>query len=216
MAFLWLKEKIRLSDIVMLVLTMIGLFGVVLGGDGHGAADPPPIPMYLLYIGLIANPILSGWGTVVMRKMKKSGDAVVSWYLQWAMLFTCLIIMLGEGVDSFHVFTYFDVWAWVICFFTGATSVYSETLRFKALKLHKASPLQKLFPLTILFQWIFDITLFGIHYSYIQDGSLAYLFLVYLVHGLWYVCVDSKKKEELLEKNDLMKSIKASVVVRPP
>lgn len=141
MAFLWLKETIRKSDIVMLALTMIGLFGVVLGGDGSGTLSTPPIAMWLLYVGLVANPILSGWGTVVMRKMKKSGDSCVSWYLQWSMLFTCLIIMLIEGVDSFNVFAKFDIWCWVISFFTGATSVYSETLRFKALKLHKASPL---------------------------------------------------------------------------
>ena len=151
MAFLWLKEKIRKSDIVMLCLTMICLFGVVLGGDGDSTLMTPPIPLYLIYIGLVLNPILSSLGTVVMRKMKKTGDAVVSWYLQWFMLFTCLAIMLGEGVDSFKVFGYFDAWTWVISFFTGATSVYSETLRFKAIKLHQASPLQKLFPLTILF-----------------------------------------------------------------
>jgi len=67
----------------------------------------------------------------------------------------------------------------MIAFFAGATSVYSETFRFKALKLQKASALQKLIPLTTLFQFAFDVLLFKISYTYIQDGALGYLMLLY-------------------------------------
>ena len=138
--------------------------------------------------------------------MRKFNDAVVSWYLQWTMLLTCVIVMLAEGQD-WSVFRQFDVWAWVISFLTGATSVYSETLRFKSLKLTKASGLQKIQPISILFQWIFDVALFHVHYTKFQDGSLAFLFLLYSIQGLKYVFFDAKQKTKRLEERDLKKSI---------
>ena len=85
-----------------------------------------------------------------MRKMKKFNDSVVSWYLQWSVLISSLIVMLAQGL-SFSIYKDFDWQSWVLVILTAATSVYSETMRFKALKLQKASALQKLIPLTTLF-----------------------------------------------------------------
>jgi hypothetical protein len=45
--------------------------------------------------------------------------------------------MLSTGL-SFSVFAEFDWISWVLAFLGGATTVYSETMRFKGLKLHKA------------------------------------------------------------------------------
>jgi len=78
----------------------------------------------------------------------------------------------------------------------AATSVYSETVRFKALKLQKASALQKLVPLTTMFQWVFDVALFHVHYTMGQDLSLAFLALLYLFQGLKFILIDSKKKNK--------------------
>ena len=81
-------------------------------------------------------PFLSAGGTIAMRSMKKFNDSVVSWYLQWAVLITCAIVMLIQGpADSFSVYKDFDWQSWVLSILTAATSVYSETMRFKALKL---------------------------------------------------------------------------------
>ena len=81
-------------------------------------------------------------------------------------------------------------------------------MRFKALKLQKASAVQKLIPLTTLFQWVFDVTIFSVHYTYWQDGALIYLCLLYVFQGLKYMCYDAKKKEEtLIEKARIKKSI---------
>lgn len=75
-------------------------------------------------------------------------------------------MILAAG-DGFKILGAFNFWDWVVAFGTGFTSVYSETMRFKALKLHEASALQKLIPITTLFQWVFDITIFSIEYSWI-------------------------------------------------
>lgn len=68
--------------------------------------------------------------------------------------------------------------------------------------------MQKLIPLTTLFQWVFDVTIFSVHYTYYQDAALGYLCLLYLFQGLKYMCYDAKKKEEILvEKARIKKSI---------
>lgn len=54
--------------------------------------------------------------------------------------------------------------------------------------------MQKLIPLTTLFQFVFDVALFHIHYTWIQDAALGYLMLLYVFQGLKFIIVDSKKK----------------------
>eukprot|EP00354_Favella_ehrenbergii_P007808 CAMPEP_0170453044 /NCGR_PEP_ID=MMETSP0123-20130129/1756_1 /TAXON_ID=182087 /ORGANISM="Favella ehrenbergii, Strain Fehren 1" /LENGTH=326 /DNA_ID=CAMNT_0010715283 /DNA_START=536 /DNA_END=1517 /DNA_ORIENTATION=+ len=205
LAFLILKETVRKFDVLMILL---GDLYHHLGGDeaAESGKATPTFPSWILYIMLFFNPFLSAGGTVSMRKMAKFSDSVVSWYLQWGTLICsiALILPLGQG---FAIFGNFDIWDWLLAFATGFTSVYSETMRFKALKLHKAAALQKLIPLTTLFQWVFDISIFGIHYSWIQDAGLAYLMLIYILQGLKYAFIDSKKKAKMLAEHDLKKSM---------
>ena len=151
LAFLILLEKIRKFDLLMVFLPLVGIFVIILGGDDSNSEKAePPFPMWIIYAILLLIPFLSAGGTIAMRKMAKFSDAVVSWYLQWATLITAfiLILCLNEG---FTIFGKFDIWSWVWAFGAGVTSVYSETMRFKALKLHKAAALQKLVPVTTLF-----------------------------------------------------------------
>ena len=81
LAFLILKEQIRRFDVIMMLLTLVGIFGVILLAAPDDGTEQPPIPMYVLYILLICNPFLSAGGQVAMRKMSKFSDCVVSWYL---------------------------------------------------------------------------------------------------------------------------------------
>ena len=99
-----------------------------------------------------------------MRKMKKFNDVVVSWYLQWSVLISSAIFMVSLG-ESFAIYGEFDWVSWLLVALAAATSVYSETFRFKAFKLQKASSLQVLVPLGTMFQWVFDVALFHISYT---------------------------------------------------
>ena len=85
-----------------------------------------------------------------MRKMKKFNDSVVSWYQQWFLLIVSAIVIPIEG-NSFKIYKDLDWLSWVWMTFAAITYIYTETMRFKALKLHNASALQKLIPLTTLF-----------------------------------------------------------------
>ena len=66
----------------MMMLTLIGIFVIILGGDNENKNDKtePVLPYFVLYIMLLLNPFLSAGGTIAMRKMKKFHDSVVSWY----------------------------------------------------------------------------------------------------------------------------------------
>ena len=203
MAFFILKENVRKYDVLMIALTLIGIFTIILGADNSNSEKPEPsFPMWVLYILLFIYPCLSAGGIIAMRKMPKFRDAVVSWYLQVGTLITAtiMIFVLSEG---FAIFAVFSFWDWALVFGTGFTSVYSETVRFKALQLHQASSLQKLMPLITLFQWAFDISILGIGYTWIQDLGLIYLGVVYLIQGLKHARDSRKNKVQQKEQLQL-------------
>ena len=52
---------------------------------------------YALYGCLFCNPFLTAGGSIAMRKMKKFHEAVVSWYLNWTIGITSLLIILAFG-----------------------------------------------------------------------------------------------------------------------
>ena len=126
--------------------------------------------------------------------MPKFADATVSWYLQWATGITALVLILALG-EGFSIYGKFEKQDWFYALGTAFTSVYSETARFKALKLYKAAALQKLIPLQTMFQWVFDVSIFKLHYTMVQNMGLAYLVLIYAGQGVKHVVYDSKKKK---------------------
>ena len=141
LAYMILKEQIRKFDLLMILLTLVGIFTIILGGHDTGDQKAePPLPVWSLYSILMLQPFLSAGGTIAMRKMPKYSDSVIGWYLQWSILATAGLMMLIMGQD-FTIFGDFDAWDWLLAFGTGFTSVYLETARFKALKLHKAAAL---------------------------------------------------------------------------
>ena len=79
--------------------------------------------------------------------MKKFHEAVVSWYLNWSIGLTSLIVVLAAGM-TFRPVANFDTVSWFLSIGTGFFALTSQTCRFMALKLQKASKLQKLQPLT--------------------------------------------------------------------
>lgn len=134
-AFFILREAIKRYDMLMMCLTLCGILAVILGSTKEGKdRDEAPMPMFVLYLLLLSNPMLSAGGQVAMRRMGKFNDSVISWYLQWSVGISSTIVMLAFG-SSFSIYGEFDWFSWVLSFLTGATSVVSETVRFKAFKL---------------------------------------------------------------------------------
>ena len=83
LAYVLLKEAISKYDLVMMLLTLIGIIFMVLGGhnDDMKEDEDSAVPILVLYILLFSNPILTGGSQVAMRNMGKLNDSVVAWYL---------------------------------------------------------------------------------------------------------------------------------------
>ena len=121
---------------------------------------------YGLYVILLCNPFLSAVGVITMRKMKKFHDATVSWYLNWTMGIVALIMILALR-SGFAPIGNFDGVSWTLSFLTGLIGVTTSTLRFVALRYQQAAKLQKLAPLSTLWQVITDVTIFSATYTWI-------------------------------------------------
>lgn len=202
LAFVILKERIKRFEVLMIVLSVCGILTVVLGGNDSTASDTGAEAgsalTVVLWTCLFINPFLTAGGSIAMRKMKKFHEAVVSFYLNWSIGISSLlmIFLLGLGFEEIAAF---DWQSWLLSVGTGFFGVTSQTLRFKALKLQKASKLQKLQPLTTLEQFCFDVFLFHVPYTTAQYIGLGFMFSLYLFQGLKFALYDlpREKKREL-------------------
>lgn len=144
LAYLILKERIKRFEILMIVLTVAGVLVVVIFADPNASDSSTTTTSttfkYVLYGCLFCNPILVAGGSISMRKMKKFHEAVVSFYLNWSIGLTSLVMVLALGLD-FKVIAQFDWVSWLLSVGTGLTALTSQTCRFIALKLQKASKL---------------------------------------------------------------------------
>ena len=179
----------------MMLLTLAGVLCVVLGGKNEEKkeVEDSAVPILVLYILLFSNPILSGGGQVAMRSMGKVNNAVIPWYLQVSVLIFSAIIMLIFG-QSFTIYSEFDQISWLLSLAMAATSVISESFRFKAFKYQKASTLQLLIPVAPLFQFIFDVTFFDENYMLLQYLALLFLAILYIIQGV-KLFVDKKNNQ---------------------
>lgn len=167
LAFFILKERLKCFELLMICLTVVGVFIVVFfqnPDQSTTSAQASQALTYVLYGLMFINPILTAGGTISMRKMKKFHEAVVSFYLNLSIGVTSLVLVLVMGW-GFDAIVAFDWVSWMLSFGTGFFALTSQTCRFMALKLQKASKLQKLQPLTTLQSFIFDITLFHVVYT---------------------------------------------------
>ena len=103
LAFCLLKEKIKKFEMLMLAMTVSGILIVVIGGSSSDASASDGLPVIshsttlILYGILFFNPVLSAFGTISMRKMKKFHEAVVSFYLNWSIGISSVIVVFALG-----------------------------------------------------------------------------------------------------------------------
>lgn len=137
LAFFILKERVKGFEILMIVLTVAGIFVVVLFENPDPTDQTSQVSntmKYVLYGCLLANPFLTAGGSISMRKMKKFHEAVVSWYLNWSIGLTSIIVCFAAGM-GFRPIANFDWVSWLLSIGTGFFGLTSQTCRFIALKL---------------------------------------------------------------------------------
>ena len=126
LAYFILKEVIKVFDGGIMVCNLIAILITILGSGGNADHDlpEPNISMYIIYIVLLINPFLSSGGTIAMRKMKKFSEYTVSWYLNWSIGLTSLVVLAAIQYDyMFTAITYFDWKSWVMISCAGVCNV---------------------------------------------------------------------------------------------
>ena len=124
LAYLILKEKMKKFEIVIMILSIVAIILFSIFGTKADEQSETDIPHWVFYVLLTISPCLSAGGTIAMRKMKKFHEAVVSWYLNWMLLFssTTMILILQQG---WMVFFNFDWISWVLMVGIGVLAVTS-------------------------------------------------------------------------------------------
>jgi uncharacterized membrane protein len=101
------------------------------------------VSMVFKYIALILNPILTAYGTIMMRQMKSLDENVVSCYMNSTAIPVMMGICYATG-GNLTAWKDFEVVEWFCIVALSITVILSQTLRFKALQYEEASKLQPL------------------------------------------------------------------------
>jgi len=96
--------------------------------------------MILNYIVLILNPIITAYGTIMMRQMKSLDENVVSCYMNSTAIPVMMGICFATG-GNLTAWKEFEALEWFCIVSLSITVVASQTLRFKALQYEEASKL---------------------------------------------------------------------------
>ena len=129
LGYLLLKERLALFEGIMYFLTVASCLtfaaaDVLNEDDSSHRAKATETMTIVMYVALCFNPILSAFGTIAMRKMKKFHEAIVSFYLNIGIGLTALLMILIMD-SGFEAIRNFDWISWVLCLGTGLTGVAS-------------------------------------------------------------------------------------------
>lgn len=88
----------------------------------------------------VFNAFTSAAGSIAMREMKKFHESVITWYANWAIMLSSMLIIAvqGKGIAIFYTFTMFS---WVLVLINGITATTFQMARFKAYQLQNAAKL---------------------------------------------------------------------------
>lgn len=99
LAYCFLREKLKSSEVIVMFLQLIGVLLVVLGSSAFKPFKQSKnltmnIKMeHIMYILQFLNAFTSAGGSIAMRHMKKFHVAVISWYSDWSILLSSLAII---------------------------------------------------------------------------------------------------------------------------
>lgn len=132
-AYFVVKEKLRIFELCVMVLTCIAL-GVIIW-DGHESnGDPIGLDEIIYYILLFVQVLLVAGGTVALRKLKKFHESVLIWYTSWVTLLFSLILVYATG-NSLSIVKIFNWGDWALIVATAVSSTTKQICKIKALQL---------------------------------------------------------------------------------
>jgi hypothetical protein len=69
----------------------------------------------------VFNAFTSAAGSIAMREMRKFHESVITWYANWAIMISSMIIITvqGKGIVIFYTFS---AWSWILVLINGITA----------------------------------------------------------------------------------------------
>lgn len=132
---------------------------------------------HFMYVLQVINTVTSAGGNIATRHMKKFHESVITWYANWSILLTSLLMIAisGKGLAIFYTFSEMS---WLLLIVNGVTATTFQMARTKAYQLQKAAKLQLLTPTTTCMQFLADCMIFGVVYTNTQ--YFAFFALIFL------------------------------------
>lgn len=153
-----------------------------------------------MYFLQIFNAITSAGGSIVMRQMKNFHESVITWYANWSIMLSSILVIAvtGQGLGIYYTFSNYS---WMLLFVNGFTATTFQMCRFKAFQLQNVAKLQLLTPVTTLIQFCADLILFHIAYSNTQYLGIALLVSLNLTQAVEFlICQIRRRKQRQIKR----------------
>eukprot|EP00347_Sterkiella_histriomuscorum_P012203 403369499 len=210
LSYLILKEKLKPIDIIVLVVSFIGVIILITGAnyssttETNANQDPQSISISLAMLIFFAIPLLSATNSINQRSMRELNDFTVGAYTNIALLtvFTPYIFIQGIGLDIMSKFEYYDYIQFMIM---GFTSVSINISRRTAIRYEEPGKLSGINFFQSIIQLFIDVLFFGTLFIMQQVIGIIIIFAVNFVKmGLWIQRLrhDRQTKNKLLKKLD--------------
>lgn len=191
LAAIFLHEKAGIPDIIFLLLSLVGCLMLVLGAKKTDASYSSIGEAPAMYGALFTCPIMSGAGTIALRKMRSlNTQSVALWCNISTLLFNLMLIMVlncwtghkseNGKTQPWAALSLFGATSWALSITSGILSLMNFVFKFMAMQNCAATKLQKMTPLIALYNFVFDILLFHSSFSYVQFGGMLELTILYV------------------------------------
>ena len=177
-AWLALKEQLKMFELVIMMLTIAGIIVILVDGKETGQ-DPFDEDEIVWFVILIISSVFTAAGTVAIRKMQRIKEVVIIWYTSWTKLLISVVVVYSFG-RGLSICKQFDAGDWAMIALSALSGCVKNICKIKALQLQSASKLQLLDPLQTVIMFVVQI--FGFHQPFdkVQYYALAFIFLLYI------------------------------------
>lgn len=129
MSCIWMGERLKVNDVMMMVVTFIGVTLITLGFNKELVSSEPP--MLALFLALLV-PFLTSYGNILMRSMKGLHENTVSVYMNPCLALIMLAYILLDGC-TFEIYSQISWFDWFVLAVFSINTVLIQTFRYIAL-----------------------------------------------------------------------------------
>ena len=172
LAYIVLKERLTTAEITLLVIAVASSLLVTIG-DHQKDGKKYSSDHYVAFFSLLMTPLFIGIGTIALRKMKKLRTETLTTHMNLVQITftgTAMLILNQSFTEWLYIFDWKD---WLMMFGMAISVILSNTFKLLAFQNQKASKLQVLGNLCMVYQFLTDLFVFNTHFSSLQYWGIA-------------------------------------------